>query len=116
MLFFADFSYILFSVSFRFGFGFLLFVLLLLCAFFTMFFTRSRFVHDSPPLGSWFGCRRLLPIGCFGSLVRALRRFVRVAVAVAAAAAALVVGVGVVIVILAARVSVRYTFRRLAPR
>lgn len=111
-MFFADFSYILFSVSFRFGFGFLLFVLLLLCAF----FTRSRFVHDSPPLGSWFGCRRLLPIGCFGSLVRALRRFVRVAVAVASAAAALVVGVGVVIVILAARVSVRYTFRRLAPR
>lgn len=47
--------------------------------------------------------------------MRALRRFVRVADAVAAAAA-LVVGVGVVIVILAARVSVRYTFRRLAPR
>lgn len=70
-------------------------------------------MHDSPLLGSRFGCRRLLPIGCFGSLVRALRRFVRVAVA---AAAALVVGVGVVIVILAARVSVRYTFRRLAPR
>lgn len=51
-------------------------------------------------LGKLFGCRRLFADWQLRLLVRAMRRFVRVAAA----------GAAVVIVILAARVAVRYTF------